>query len=239
MMISLSILEYEPELSSRLDNISESRALSEIMGLIHSRKLYGIHIDVMRPPMIPDKTRFSIELIRQLYLRLHDETVLEIHLMVPDPRPLIREINRFVKKEERAKTPIIIQRESYNSEEEVIRNLKELKRAGYIAGVCLNLPTPSRLLTNRIVESADMILLMSVPMGLGGQRYSRKATSRIADLARRFPGKLIEVDGGIDPETVTVVKEAGAEAVVVGSSITRNKKTEEALEELLRALGEP
>jgi len=236
MLISLSILEYEPGLSKQIDKLAESEALSQIIRLIQTGKIHRVHLDVMRPPMIPNTKKFSTDLIKRLYEELRRETVLEIHLMVKDPSPIIEKINDFVPKEERAKTFVIIQRESYSLEDEAVAALNLLKEYGYKTGICLNLPSPSETLTKEIVENADMILLMSVPMGRGGQKYSDEATKRIARFSRSFPNKPIEVDGGIDPQTIVIAKEAGAKIAVVGSFITRNGNPERAVQELERSL---
>jgi len=74
-----------------------------------------------------------------------------------------------------------------------------------------------------MIENADIVLIMSVPMGKGGQRYSAKASRRTKSVSERFPDKLIKVDGGINDKTAWSVVEAGASILVVGSYITRNK----------------
>jgi len=236
MAISLSILDYESDLSDHADNLAKSEALSKIEKLIQTGKIHRVHIDVMRPPMIPHKTAFSIELIRQLYEKLHEKILLAVHLMVNDPFPIIEKINEFIPKDERPETLIIIQRESFDSEEKTIRALIRLKEYGYKAGICLNLPSPTEILTKKIVENADTVLLMSVPMGLGGQKYSDEATERVAYFSRMFPDKTIEVDGGINPQTIVRVEKAGAKVAVVGSFITRNEDLERAILELERSL---
>ncbi|MCW4019955.1 MAG: hypothetical protein NWF14_01815 [Candidatus Bathyarchaeota archaeon] len=236
MMISLSILEYEPDLSEHADNLAESKALPQIDGLIRSGKIHRVHIDVMRPPMIPGKTKFSVELIRRLYEALHNRTLLAAHLMVPDPFPIVERINAFMPKEERLELLIIIQRESFSSEEETVKALNLLKEFGYKVGICLNLPTSSETLTKEIVDSSDTVLLMTVPMGRGGQEYSDEGTERIAYFSQAFPDKMIEVDGGINAETIVLAEKAGAKIAVVGSFITRNENPVEAVLELQRGL---
>ena len=77
---------------------------------------------------------------------------------------------------------------------------------------------------------------MSVPMGRGGQKYCDEATFRIKNLASVFPDKFIEVDGGIDLETILKVWKAGAKAAVIGSSLTQSENPEETLMKLERVL---
>ncbi len=239
MMISLSILEYEPDLSEHTGSIEESEAFSQITRLIQTGKIRRVHIDVMRPPMIPSKTRFPVELIKCLHEGLHGKTQLAIHLMVSDPISLIEKINEFIARENRAETTIFIQCESFSSEQETIEALRLLKEHGYAAGICLDLPTPRGILTRKIVESADTVLLMSVPMGEGGQKYSAEATRRIAYFAQKFPRKILEVDGGMNPQTIAIAKKAGAEIAVVGSFITQNTDPVKAVGELERNLEHP
>jgi len=238
-MISLSILEYEPDLSEHMGNIEESEAFSQITRLIQTGKIHRVHIDVMRPPMIPGKTRFPVELIRRLHEKLHGKTQLAIHLMVSGPLSFIEKINEFIARENRAETTIFIQCESFSAEQETVKALRLLKDYGYAAGICLDLPTPRSILTKKIVESADTVLLMSVPMGEGGQKYSARATKRIAYFSQRFPSKTVEVDGGISPQTIAVAKKAGAEIAVVGSFITQKTDPVKAVEELERSLEHP
>lgn len=229
MSISLSILEYEHELSRNISNLRESWAFTNIMRLVRTGRLSSIHIDVMRPPLIPNKTKFSVNLIRKLYEELIREISLNVHLMVSDPLSILEEMNGFIIDDDRVKIVVTVQVESFGSEEEAVRAIKEIKKNGYKVCVGLNLPTPEENLTERIVEAADIILVMSVPMGLGGQKYCSEATDRLRRISRRFPNKIIEVDGGINPETIVEALRAGARGVVVGSYITLSNNPVEAL----------
>ncbi|MBS7634261.1 hypothetical protein KEJ34_02010 [Candidatus Bathyarchaeota archaeon] len=228
MFISLSILEYEQDLSRSLKNLEKSEAFLNIIKLAQSGRINDIHIDVMRPPLV-SRNKFSIDLIRKLYEELHDKIALTIHLMVGNPLEVMKEINSFIHKKDRFKTAIIVQVESFSSEHDAIEALKTLKKLGYRVGICLNLPTAEERLTDKIVKTADIVLLMTVPMGAGKQKYCEEATERIKRFSQRFPNKLIKVDGGIDPETIIRVWEAGARAAVVGSYITASEDPTESL----------
>jgi len=234
--VSISILEYELELSENIDNLESSRAFSNIMRLIQTGKIHSVHIDVMRPPMIPDKSKFSIPLIKRLYEKLRDKTALTIHLMVDDPLNIIEEINRFTADEDRANITVIVQVESFSSEDEAIKSINTVKSYGYNVGVSLNLPTPKEKLTDKIARLADVILLMTVPMGSGGQKYYKSATRRIKYFSTKFPDKIIKVDGGINSETVVEVWKAGAKAAVIGSYITVSDDPERALLNIERSI---
>ena len=121
MLISLSILEYESELPKHINDLSESLAFLQILQLAGTKRIHCLHIDVMRPPLIPDRTAFSIELIKELYHALSQKIPLAIHLMVLDPILIIDEIGKFISRRERANTSVIIQRESFDSENETLK----------------------------------------------------------------------------------------------------------------------
>jgi len=235
-LISLSILEYERELSKRIGDLESSEAFSKIAQLVDSGMLYSLHIDVMRSPLIPHRSSFQLELIRNLYFLLHNKTVLEIHLMMNEPELLIGEINKFVEPNHRAKVALIIQREAYASEEEVIERLEIIKDLGYRVGIGLDLPTAFESLTNSTISNADIVLIMSVPMGKGGQKYNAQASMRIKSVSKQFPDKLIKVDGGVNDRTARLVVEAGASILVIGSYVTMDKKPTSALMSLKRVL---
>lgn len=222
MLISLSILEYEQELSRSLENLERSKAFLNIIKLAQTGRIHDVHIDVMRLPFV-SRNKFSVDLIRKLYEELHDKIALTIHLMVGNPLEVMKEINPFIHEKDRFKTTIIVQVESFSSEHDAIEALKTLKNLGYRVGICLNLPTAEERLTDKIVKTADIVLLMTVPMGAGKQKYCEEATERIKRFSQRFTNKLIKVDGGIDPETIIMVWEAGARAAVVGSYITASE----------------
>lgn len=229
MLISLSILEYEPELSENMGEIKKTKAFNNIVKIVQTGKINSVHIDVMRPPMIPGKESFPVNLIKILFEELHRKIPLTIHLMVSDPIKMVEEINGFIPEEERRKTTIILQVESFNTEEETISAVETVRQFGYKVGVALNLPTPIERMTDRIVEHADIILLMSVPMGAGGQKFSNEATRKIKHFSTSFPNKIISVDGGINPQTIVEIYKAGANVAVVGSYITTSERPEEAL----------
>ncbi|MFQ6095549.1 MAG: hypothetical protein ACE5NN_05350 [Candidatus Bathyarchaeia archaeon] len=237
-LISLSLLEYEEELSKRIGDLKDSEVFSRILKLVDSGMLYSLHIDVMRPPLIPDRSAFPTEVIRDLYVHLHDKIMLVIHLMVKEPDYLIKEIDSFIELDARPNISLIIHREAYASEEDVIKRLKFIKELGYKAGIGLNLPTPLTSLTDGMIKNADMVLIMSVPMGKGGQRYDDRSSRRIRGVSERFPDKLIEVDGGINDETIRSVVEAGAKSLVIGSYVTKNTNPIEALVRLHKILSE-
>jgi ribulose-phosphate 3-epimerase len=236
MLISLSILDYEPELATHLNDISESKSMITILGLIQMGKIQRVHIDVMKPPMIPKKTAFKTDLICALYQSLKYKIPLASHLMVDDPYAIIEEMNMFILRKERGNFEIFVQRESFSSEADTVKALNYLKECNYLSGICLNLPTSTEVLTSNIIEASDMILLMTVPMGAGGQGYSEEGSRRINLFSKKFPKKPIAVDGGMNPKTIVRAEKAGAKIAIIGSFITRNENPINAVLELEQSL---
>ncbi len=234
--ISLSLLEYERDLVKHLDQIPRSESFLKIIKLIDSRRLYSIQIDVMRPPFIQERFAFPIPLIRKIYETFRERIALEMHLMVENPIHLIGELNAFIESEDRPNTSIAIHREAYGSEQQTINALKKIGGMGYRIAIALDLPTPVASLTDEMIEAADTILMMSVPMGKGAQQYDERADEKIKSIAIRFPEKQIEVDGGINERTARDAMDAGARILVVGSFVTKSSDPLGSLERLQNTL---
>jgi ribulose-phosphate 3-epimerase len=236
MLVSLSILDYESELAAHVNDISESEAMATILSLIKTGKIHRVHIDVMKPPMIPKRTAFKTDLIQAVFQSLKGKIPLAAHLMVDDPYPIIEEMNMFIPRNERKDFEFFVQRESFSSEADTIKALNFVKECNYLSGICLNLPTSTEVLTANIVEAFDIVLLMTVPMGAGGQGYNEEGSRRISLFSKMFPDKTIAVDGGMNPKTIVEAEKAGAEMAIVGSFITRNEHPINAVFELEKSL---
>lgn len=188
--ISLSIFGYEKELKDNKDDITHAKVFTDIKYLINSGKLHSLHIDVMRSPFILEKSVFPIKIIKQIYKNFNKKIAIDLHLMVAEPFRFIRRIDDFIQPNDKARISIIIQYESYNQEDKVIKALRILNDSGYRIGIGLDLKTPIKKLTKSIVGQSDFIFLMCVPMGKGGQRYNKQATKKIKYISNHFPKKL-------------------------------------------------
>ncbi|KAG7099170.1 hypothetical protein E1B28_001041 [Marasmius oreades] len=87
------------------------------------------------------------------------------------------------------------------------------------AGVAISPDTPSLAITDEIGHSADMLLVMTVYPGRGGQKFLERCVPKVAELRARFPEKDIEVDGGVGPKTIDVCAQAGSNVIVAGTAI--------------------
>jgi len=87
------------------------------------------------------------------------------------------------------------------------------------AGVAVSPDTPSAAITDKIGAAADMLLVMTVYPGRGGQKFLERCVPKVAELRARFPEKDIEVDGGVGPKTIDICAEAGSNVIVAGTAI--------------------
>ncbi|MFN0156681.1 MAG: ribulose-phosphate 3-epimerase [Bacteroidota bacterium] len=115
------------------------------------------------------------------------------------------------------------------------RTIGRIHELGAKAGVCINPATPVSTLVD-IIASVDLVLIMSVNPGFGGQSFIRESTKKLAETAdlikQKNPNVLLEVDGGIDTETAPLVTKAGATVLVAGNAIFNTKDIPEAIRHL-------
>ena len=117
------------------------------------------------------------------------------------------------------------------------RTIQQIKEAGMQAGVTLNPSTPISLLED-IVSDVDMVLLMSVNPGFGGQRFIEHSVEKVVRLREMIDKKnartLIEVDGGVNLETGKRLVEAGADILVAGNAVFKAENPTEMIHRLKR-----
>ena len=185
-----------------------------------------IHVDVMDGHFVPN---ISIGAPVVASIRLVTALPLDVHLMIEHPE---RYISDFVK----AGADIVtVHVEASPHLHDAIRLIKEL---GVKAGVSLNPPTPLSAI-EEFVPHVDLILVMSVNPGFGGQSFIRATLPKIADirkiLADRNQSAELEVDGGINADNAREIVNAGADVLVAGNSVF---KAEEGIGRALQRLRE-
>lgn len=111
------------------------------------------------------------------------------------------------------------------------RVVQQIKDAGVKAAVAINPATPL-LMIEEILSQVDMVLIMSVNPGFGGQEFIEDVVQKIAELREKMPDLDIQVDGGINAQTAKVVREAGANILVAGSYIFGAEDRKQAIEQL-------
>ena len=185
-----------------------------------------VHIDVMDGMFVPNIS-FGIPVIKSI--RNITKLPFDVHLMIEEPG---RYIEDFVK----AGADIITVH--YEADRHIDRTINYIKSFGVKAAVALNPGTPVSVLKD-IIPSLDMVLIMSVNPGFGGQKYISYASKKIKEvneLKEEYNKNLIiEVDGGIDVHNIKEVVQSGAEYIVAGSAVFKNGNIEENINNLKEA----
>ena len=181
--------------------------LADEIAMIESAGVKMVHLDVMDGHFVPNIT-IGPPVIEKL--RRCSSLVFDSHLMITDPRKYAPE---FVKA---GANHITFHIEVEDKPEELIDILHDM---GVTAGVCLNPETPVKAI-ERVAPLCDMVLVMTVHPGFGGQRFISDAAKKIVQVRKIVgPGIRVEVDGGIDPQTAPIVVSYGADTLVAGNAI--------------------
>lgn len=171
-----------------------------------------VHIDVMDGMFVPS---ISVGLPVIKSIRPCSDRIFDVHLMIEDPD---RYIHEFV---DAGADLITVHAESCRHLDRTIHAIKE---KGVLASVALNPSTPLSVL-DYVLPELDMVLLMSVNPGFGGQKYIPYSTQKIRDLRKKIIGTGqqidIEVDGGVNLENIREIMNAGANIIVAGSAVFR------------------
>lgn len=184
--------------------------LGEEIELISKYGCDWIHIDVMDGAFVPNIT-FGAPVVKAV--RKCTDKCFDVHLMIEEP---IRYIDDFVA----AGADIITVH--YEGAKHLHRLVTYIKEKNVKVGVSINPATPCDFL-EPIIELLDMVLIMSVNPGFGGQSFIEHSIDKIKKMkniiTQKNPSCLIQVDGGITLENVSNVAEAGADVIVAGSAV--------------------
>jgi ribulose-phosphate 3-epimerase len=171
-----------------------------------------IHIDVMDGHFVPNLT-IGPAVVKAL--RPHTQKPFDVHLMISPVDPFL---DAFAE----AGADIITVHPEAGPH--LHRSIQRVKSLGKKAGVSLNPATPAKAL-DYVLDEVDLVLVMSVNPGFGGQKFIAGQLRKIEAIANRVAkeslGAIIEVDGGIDPQTAAQAIAAGATALVAGTAVFR------------------
>lgn len=172
-----------------------------------------IHLDVMDGAFVPSIS-FGMPLIKSL--RSVTDRIFDVHMMVQEPGRYIEDI-----KSSGADLICVHQEACLHLD----RTIAQIREAGLMTGVALNPATPVETL-DMILPQVDMVLIMTVNPGFGGQKFIPYTIEKIRKLRsmcnERGLSTRIEVDGGITPDNVKEVLTAGADVIVAGSAVFKN-----------------
>jgi ribulose-phosphate 3-epimerase len=169
-----------------------------------------IHLDVMDGHFVPNIT-FGPDVVKAL--RPHTAKVFDVHLMIAPADPYLEAFAR-------AGADLITVHAEAGPH--LHRSLQAIRVLGKKAGVALNPATPASTIAH-VLDLLDLVLVMTVNPGFGGQAFIASQVEKIAEIRQMTAGRdiLIEVDGGVTPATAPLVAAAGADVLVAGSAVFR------------------
>ena len=180
-----------------------------------------VHIDVMDGLFVPNIS-FGLPVIKAI--RPCTDLLFDVHLMIKSPE-------RYIKEFKEAGADIVTVHAE--ATDHLHRTLQSIKASGAKAGVALNPGTdPSAI--KYVLSETDMVLVMTVNPGFGGQKFIGEMTKKVAEVRAMAPGLDIEVDGGISSDNIDLVTRAGANVIVAGSAVFNAPCAKDEIENMRR-----
>ena len=187
--------------------------LANDIEMINGSEADWVHVDIMDGVFVPNIS-FGFPVLK--YVAKLAEKPLDVHLMIVQPEKFIPEVKALGAR---------IMNVHYEACSHLHRTVAAIKETGMKAGVTLNPHTPICLLED-IIQDVDMVLLMSVNPGFGGQRFIEHSVDKVARLREMIDRKglstMIEVDGGVNLETGKRLVDAGANVLVAGNFVFKS-----------------
>lgn len=191
--------------------------------MLNASECDWLHVDVMDGIFVPNIS-FGQPVVK--FIKKHAQKPLDVHLMIMDP-------GRYVDDFKAAGADILTVH--YEACTHLDRTIHAIKDAGMKAGVVLNPASPVCVLED-IIQECDMVLLMSVNPGFGGQKFIENTYAKVRQLRdlcnRKNPACLIEIDGGVNPTNAPLLFQAGADVLVAGNAVFKSENPGETIKQL-------
>jgi len=172
-----------------------------------------LHLDIMDGLFVPNIS-FGFDIIERI--RKATQKILDVHLMIVEPE-------RYLERFKKAGADIIsIHMEACRQPAEALMNIRKLNAQ---AGIVINPDTPVSILSE-VIDKVDMVLIMSVNPGFGGQSFISGTVNKVAEIKQMITTRqlnvLVEVDGGIDIHNAVTLVHSGVDILVAGNTIFRS-----------------
>ena len=176
-----------------------------------------VHIDIMDGKFVPNKA-FGTEIVKEL--RLMTKMLLDVHIMGYHPHQYYKEL---------AESGAQLVTVHYEAAEDILAEIYKIHEYGMKAGVSIKPATSADMLTrgeHLIVSQCDVVLIMSVEPGKGGQSYISESTEKVRELKKFIDENklnvLIQIDGGINKDTAAIAVKAGVDVLVAGNALFKS-----------------
>lgn len=202
IVVSASSLPAGRNMSSQLDYIKKMQTYGADM----------YHLDVMDGLFVKNQT---VDYTYLEELKLSSTLLFDVHLMVQNP-------SRIIKKYANAGANILaVHYEAYENKEKVVKDLKRIKKLDMMPSLAIDVDTSIKEI-EPYIKYCDIVLIMAVKVGKGGQSFSDDTLKKIKEVKKLDSRVLVEVDGGVNGDNASKIVKAGADILVSGSYIYNN-----------------